>query len=256
MSNDPLVGISVAAVVMSESDLLRAAYKPAWEETFRRSTLAYMRETGKLVPDLPDDETMMEQADEARMAAYFAAAREAQPFIAVALRSAASAIPSGGGGVTNDAAKEIGEALAECTACTTAAVRAAIEREALWPRGLRRVLGLSSRVRAAAALAQEAQARSAAAVQRLGEVANECANSGVALDALGVLASALEDESGRWRDQSEAVRITAMAQALADQRSRALDGVQMISRLSARASRARTGPTSRSRRAARRRRRP
>ena len=155
MSNDPLVGISTAAIVMSESDLLRAAYESAWEETFRRSTLARMRETGRLVPDLPDDETVMEQANEARMAAYVAAAREAQPLIAVALRAAASAIPTGRGDGTNDAARAIAEALAESTASTTAAVRTAIEREALWPRGLKRALGLSSRVRKAAARAQE-----------------------------------------------------------------------------------------------------
>ncbi len=66
-----------------------------------------------------------------------------------------------------------------------------------------------------------------AVLEDLIRVAYKCADLHIALDVLSALALALEDESRRRQDSSEADRIAAMAQALSDQRDSALRFIQI-----------------------------
>ena len=222
MSDDPLVSVSAAAILLAEQGLLRAAYRASWNAPYQRSYDAYVAATGRLVPPLPDAEAVEAHTSQARSAAYMAAARESQPFVAVALRAAADAIPADTGEGVSTEAKATAETLAQYFERMTDVVHAEVEVEASRPRGLRRLLPTSARVRAADSLARQGRARASEALEDLAEVAYRCADRHIALDVLEVLALALEDASRRWRDSSEADRIAAMAQAFSDDRDSAL----------------------------------
>ena len=169
----------------------------------------------------------MALANEACSAAYIAAARESQPFVAVALRATAEAIPEDAEDDLNQGAKATAETLAEYFERMTDAVRAEVKREELQPRGLRRLLPPSAQARAADSRARQGSARAMAALEDLTRVAYKCADLHIALDVLSALALALEDESRRRQDSSEADRIAAMAQALSDRRDSALRFIQI-----------------------------
>lgn len=217
------------AILLAEQGLLRAAYAPAWQEPFQRAYDAHVEATGALVPPLPDAGASEARISEARIAAYIAAARESQPFVAVVLRAAGDTIPEDTGEDLNEGAKATAEVLAEYLERMTEAVRAAVRREELRPRGLRRLLPPGAEANSADLHAREAQVRADAALEALAEVAYRCADLGIALDVLSALARALEDESERWRDNDESDRIAAMAQALSDNRDRALDFIGIAS---------------------------
>ena len=226
MSDDAFVEVYAGAILLAEQGLLKAAYQPA-HEPYQRSYDAYVAATGRLVPPLPDAEAAEALANEARSAAYIAAARESQPFVAVALRAAAEAIPEDAEDDLNQGAKATAETLAEYFERMTDAVRAEVKREELQPRGLRRLLPPSAQARAADSRARQGQARAMAVLEDLARVAYKCADLHIALDVLSALALALEDESRRRQDSSEADRIAAMAQALSDQRDSALRFIQI-----------------------------
>ena len=229
MSDDGFGEVYAGAILLAEQRLLRAAYPTAWNEPYRRWHDAYVAATGRTIPPLSDDATAKAQADEARLTAYMAAARESRPFIAPALRAAASAIPENAEDDLTSAARATAEVLANYVERMTDAVLAEQRKEEVRPRGIRRLVRGSGQMEVAERRAARERTRAADALNDLAVVAHECSDKGIALDVLSVLALALRDESRRRQDGSEADRIAAMAQTLDDQRDSVLSFVAIAS---------------------------
>lgn len=235
---DESLGLCESALVMMTDDLLRAAYRLAWDDAIH----AFWNPTDVDAPSLDsrdssdvlreiadaDSETMEASQEAARMAALLVAATEAEaysrPFVTAALLAATLAIPAEPDG-TNHAATNMGMAWADYLGACSVLATALQQDESVRPSGLGRLLPF----RRVGVSPRKAEVRTTLAREHLQDAAGE-----VGLGAplvLEALARGLFDTSERYRqndDVDRAGRAAAMATALVGTRARVLDYLKIV----------------------------